>query len=174
MLLTPMVFSFQHAAHSNRLLIPLIPTLFLHFFDLSSLHPFSFLNVFNKLIYIYIYPSQSTIVASIDCAIGKMAHPIRQNLLGQRKQVLIDKYARQSTPYEFFFTLSHLVVPVVLTHRSFISILMLTLNYNTAALARLVAAFQCMPFWDSENRCRSKTSQRELRRQNSSPLPAIF
>ena len=29
---------------------------------------------------------------------------------------------------------------------------MLTINYNTAALARLVAAFQCMPFWDSENR----------------------
>ena len=104
-------------------------------------------------IYIYIYPSQSTIVASIDCAIGKMARPIRQNLLGQRKQVLIDKYARQTTPYEFFFTLSHLVVPVVHRHRSFISILMLTINYNTAALARLVAAFQCMPFWDSENTC---------------------
>ena len=104
-------------------------------------------------IYIYIYPSQSTIVTSIDCAIGKMAHPIRQNLLGQRKQVLIDKYARQTTPYEFFFTLSHLVVPVVHRHRSCISILMLTLNYNTVTLARLVAAFQCMPFWDSENRC---------------------
>ena len=26
----------------------------------------------------YIYPSQSTIVASIDCAIGKMVRPIRQ------------------------------------------------------------------------------------------------
>ena len=33
-------------------------------------------------IYIYyIYPSQSTIVALIDCAIGKMVRPIRRNIL---------------------------------------------------------------------------------------------
>ena len=39
------MFSFQHAAHSDIFLIPLIPTLFLDFLDLSSLHSFSFLNV---------------------------------------------------------------------------------------------------------------------------------
>ena len=32
-------------------------------------------------IYIYIYPSQSTIVTLIDCTIGKMARPIKQNFL---------------------------------------------------------------------------------------------
>ena len=48
-LLIPTWRSFQHAAHSDMLLIPLIPTLFLHFFDLSSLHPFSFLNVLSMI-----------------------------------------------------------------------------------------------------------------------------
>ena len=48
-------------------------------------------------IYIYIYPSQSTIVASIDCAIGKMVRPIRQSFLAQRKQVLIEDFATQTT-----------------------------------------------------------------------------
>ena len=49
-LLIPTCRSFWHAARSDMLLIPLIPTLFLHFFDLSSLHPFSFLNVSKKLV----------------------------------------------------------------------------------------------------------------------------
>ena len=48
-------------------------------------------------IYIYIYPSQSTIVASIYCAIGKMVRPIRQSFLAQRKQVLIEEFAAQTT-----------------------------------------------------------------------------
>ena len=48
-------------------------------------------------IYIYIYPSQSTIVTLIDCAIGKMVRPIRQSFLAQRKQVLIEDFAVQTT-----------------------------------------------------------------------------
>ena len=48
-------------------------------------------------VYIYIYPSQSTIVASIDCAIGNMVRPIRQSFLAQRKQVLIEDFAAQTT-----------------------------------------------------------------------------
>ena len=42
-----MCCSLQHAAHSDHVLISLIPTLFLHFFGLSSLHPdpYSLLNV---------------------------------------------------------------------------------------------------------------------------------
>ena len=46
---------------------------------------------------IYIYPSQSTIVASIDCAIGKLVRPIRQSFLVQRKQVLLEDFAAQTT-----------------------------------------------------------------------------
>ena len=48
-------------------------------------------------IYIYIYPSQSTIVASIDCAIGKVVWAIRQSFLAQRKQLLIEDFAAQTT-----------------------------------------------------------------------------
>ena len=51
MLLTRTLLSFRHGAHSDGLLILLISTLFLHFFEKSSLHPISFLNVFNKLCY---------------------------------------------------------------------------------------------------------------------------
>ena len=51
-------------------------------------------------IYIYVYPSQSTIVALIDCAIGKMVWPIRQSFLAQRKQVLIEDFAAQTTYVE--------------------------------------------------------------------------
>ena len=47
--------------------------------------------------YIYIHTSQSTIVASIDCAIGKMVRPIRQSFLAQRKQVMIEDFATQTT-----------------------------------------------------------------------------
>ena len=121
----------NRGARSRNAFVCMYVCIYIYIYIYTYIHTY-------KRIAIYIYPSQSTIVASIDCAIGKMAHPIRQNLLGQRKQVLIDKYARQTTPYEFFFTLNHLVVPVVHRHRSFISILMFTINYNTAALARLV------------------------------------
>ena len=63
--------------------------------------------------YIYIYPSQSTIVASIDCAIGKMVRPIRQSFLAQRKQVLMEDLAVQTTSKELFSTPSDFLVPGV-------------------------------------------------------------
>ena len=66
--------------------------------------------------YIYIYPSQSTIVASINCAIGKMVRPNRQSFLAQRKQVLTEDFAAQTTSKELFSTPSDFLVPVVRRH----------------------------------------------------------
>ena len=60
--------------------------------------------------YIYIYPSQSTIVAFIDCAIGKMVRPIRQSFLAQQKQVLMEDFAAQTTSKELFSTPSDFLV----------------------------------------------------------------
>ena len=50
----PSVFTFRRVAHSAGLPIPLIPTLFFPFFCLSSLHPFSFVNVLLCFIYVCI------------------------------------------------------------------------------------------------------------------------
>ena len=65
---------------------------------------------------IYIYPSQSTIVASIDCAIGKMVRPIRQSFLTQQKQVLMENFAAQTTLKELFSTPSDFLVSGVRRH----------------------------------------------------------
>ena len=65
---------------------------------------------------IYIYPSQSTIVASIDCTIGKMVRLIRQSFLAQRKQVLMEDFATQTTLKELFSTPSDFLVSGVHRH----------------------------------------------------------
>ena len=74
------------------------------------MHEIAQVGPFRRSARIYLYMSQSMMDAFIDCTIGKMVQPISQSFFGQRKQVLIEKFATLTMTFEFFFAPSWVAI----------------------------------------------------------------